>query len=155
MIDGIIMLADRSPASLLEPLEVKMRRLAAEQRFEEAAQMRDRHRALARALERQRAWRALSEAGRIELESLIGDRVVVEQGSLTAAFRHDQPPSLLDRVFGSEGPLPPPSPVPPSVAIAEEAHLIWRWMVAGDVKVLDSTGPLTLPSSPIPHLRAA
>ena len=57
MIDGIIALADRSPATLLEPLELKMRRLAVEQRFEEAAQIRDRHRALARALERQRAWR--------------------------------------------------------------------------------------------------
>ena len=154
MIDGIITLADHSPANLLEPLEVKMRRLAAEQRFEEAAQMRDRHRALARALERQRAWRSLSEAGRIELESLAGDRIVVEQGLLTAAFGHDQPPSLLDRVFVPDDPLPP-SPVPPSVAIAEEAHLIWRWMTSGDVKVLDSTGPLTLPSSPIPHLRAA
>jgi DNA polymerase-3 subunit epsilon len=132
-----------------------MRRLAAEQRFEEAAQMRDRHRALARALERQRAWRALSEAGRIELESLDGDRVIVEQGLLTAAFAHDQPPSLLDQAFLSGSPLPPPSPVPPSVAIAEEAHLIWRWMTSGDVKVLDSTGPLTLPSAPIPHLRAA
>jgi DNA polymerase-3 subunit epsilon len=155
MIDGIITLADRSPAGLLEPLEIKMRRLAAEQRFEEAAQMRDRHRALARALERQRAWRALAEAGRIELESLAGDRVVIEQGLLTAAFAHDQPPSLLDRVPAQGDPLAPPSPVPPSVAIAEEAHLIWRWMTSGDVKVLDSTGPLTLPSSPIPHLRAA
>ena len=155
MIDGIIKLADRSPAALLEPLEVKMRRLAAEQRFEEAAQMRDRHRALARALERQRAWRALADAGRIELESVAGDRVFVEQGLLAGAFGHDQPLSLLDRVFASEDPLPPPSPVPPSVAIAEEAHLIWRWMTSGDVKVLDSTGPLTLPASPIPHLRAA
>ena len=155
MIDGIIQLADRTPAALLEPLEVKMRRLAAEQRFEEAAQMRDRHRALARALERQRAWRALAEAGRIELESLAGDRVFVEQGLLAAAFGHDQPPTLLDHGFAPEAPLPPPSPVPPSVAIAEEAHLIWRWMTSGDVKVLESSGPLTLPASPIPHLRAA
>ncbi|HKY47521.1 MAG TPA: hypothetical protein VJQ79_05995, partial [Acidimicrobiia bacterium] len=114
-----------------------------------------RHRALARALERQRAWRALTEAGRIELESLAGDRVFVEQGLLAAAFGHDQPPSLLDHGFAPEAPLPPPSPVPPSVAIAEEAHLIWRWMTSGNVKVLESTGPLTLPASPIPHLRAA
>jgi DNA polymerase-3 subunit epsilon len=155
MIDGIIGLAIRYPAGLLEPLEVKMRRLAAEQRFEEAAQMRDRHRALARALERQRAWRALSEAGRIELESLDGDRVIVEQGLLTAAFSHDQQPSLLKHAFLSRDALPAPSQVPPSVAVAEEAHLIWRWMTSGDVKVIDSTGPLAMPSAPIPHLRAA
>ena len=149
-IEGIITIADRSPAVLLEPIELKMRRLAAEQRFEEAAQMRDRHRALARALERQRAWRALAEAGRIELESVDGDRVVVEQGLLSAAWAHDQHPPLL-----ANGPLPPAPSVPTSVATAEEAHLIWRWMTSGLVKVIESSGPLTLPSAPVPHLRAA
>jgi DNA polymerase-3 subunit epsilon len=150
MIEGIISLASRIPARLLEPLELKMRRLAGEQRFEEAAQMRDRHRALARALERQRAWQALGDAGRIELESVDGDRVVVEQGLLVAAWAHDQQPPLL-----SGGQLPQAGPVPPSVAAAEEAHLIWRWMTSGLVKVIDSTGPLTFPSAPIPHLQAA
>ncbi len=112
--------------------------------------MRDRHRALARALERQRAWRALAQAGRIELENVDGDRVVVEQGLLSAAWAHDQHPPLL-----AGGPLPPAPSVPSSVATAEEAHLIWRWMTSGLVKVIDSSGPLTLPSAPIPHLRAA
>ena len=112
--------------------------------------MRDRHRALARALERQRAWRALSEAGRIELEGRNGDHVVVEQGLLTAAWGHDQQPPLL-----ADDPVAPTGPVPTSVAAAEEAHLIWRWMTSGDVKVIDSTGPMTWPSSPIPHLEAA
>ena len=150
MIDAIISLAERSPASLLEPLELKMRRLAADQRFEEAAQMRDRHRALARALERQRSWTALGEAGRIELENINGDKVVVEQGLLTAAWGHNQQPPLL-----AGGELPPASRVPPTVAAAEEAHLVWRWMTSGQVKVIDSTGPLTIPSAPIPHLQAA
>ena len=112
--------------------------------------MRDRHRALARALERQRAWRALAQAGRIELESVDGDRVVVEQGLLVAAWRNNQQPPLL-----SGEALPAAPPVPPSVAAAEEAHLIWRWMTSGRVAVIDSTGPLTFPASPIPHLRAA
>src|SRR5690606_27437524 len=44
------------PELLLEPLAERMERLAAAQRFEEAAVVRDRHRALARALERRRAW---------------------------------------------------------------------------------------------------
>jgi DNA polymerase III subunit epsilon len=149
-IEGIIAMAARSPAGLLEPLELKMRRLAAAQRFEEAAQMRDRHRALARALERQRAWQALADAGRIELESVDGDRVVVEHGQLSAAWAHDQHPPLM-----AIGPLPPAASIPPSVATAEEAHLIWRWMTSGQVKVIDSTGPLSFPSAPIPHLRAA
>jgi DNA polymerase-3 subunit epsilon len=150
MIEGIIATADQSPATLLEPLESKMRRLASERRFEEAAQMRDRHRALAKALERQRAWRTLGQAGRIELESLEGDRVVIDQGILTAAWGNNQQPPLI-----STGPLPEPGLVPPTVAAAEEAHLIWRWMTAGHVIIIDSSGPLVMPSSPIPHLRAA
>lgn len=150
MIDGIISLASHAPARLLEPLELKMRRLAGERRFEEAAQMRDRHRALARALERQRAWQALAGAGRIELESVDGDTVIVEHGLLTAAWARNQQPPLL-----SAGSLPSPGPVPPSVAAAEEAHLIWRWMTSGRVTVIDATGPLTFPASPIPHLRVA
>ncbi|MGH8927302.1 MAG: DEDD exonuclease domain-containing protein [Acidimicrobiia bacterium] len=149
-IDEIVRFAVNSPARLLEPLEVKMRRLAAEQRFEEAAQMRDRHRALVRALEQQRAWQALAGAGRVELESTHGDRVVIEQGVLIAAWGHGQQPPLL-----SSGPLPLPSPVPATVAAAEEAHLIWRWMTTGEVRVIDCSNPLILPASPIPHLRAA
>ncbi|MGQ0848387.1 MAG: DEDD exonuclease domain-containing protein [Actinomycetota bacterium] len=150
MVDELIRWSTHAPGRLLEPLELKMRRLAADRRFEEAASMRDRHRALARALERRLAWQSLVGAGRIELEGIDGDRVLVEQGRLTGAWRFtDQPPLIGPEHHG------PPDPVPPTVGTAEEAHLIWKWMTAGGVRVIDSSGPLFLPASPIPHLRAA
>lgn len=151
MINDLIRLARDDPARLLEPLEARMQRLAGEQRFEEAAQMRDRHRALARALEKERAWRALTGAGRLELEGVGGDRVLIEQGRLVAAWSNGQHPPPL----ASPADLPPAPPVPPSVAVAEEAQLIWRWMTTSRVKVIEASGPLSLPANPIPHLRAA
>jgi DNA polymerase-3 subunit epsilon len=151
MIDDLIRSAKNDPGRLLDPLEARMRRLAGEQRFEEAAQMRDRHRALARALEKERAWRSLTGAGRLEVESIAGDRVLIEQGRLVAAWSAEQQPPLP----ASSGELPPVLPVPSSVAAAEEAQLIWRWLTTAQVKVIDSSGPLSLPVSPIPHLRAA
>lgn len=150
VIAEIVQASDRAPAHLLEPLELKMRRLAGEQRFEEAARMRDRHRALARALERRLAWQALIQGGRIELESLQGDRVVVEHGRLIAAWGAGTPTPLLPL----DDPAPP-LPVPVSVEAADEAQLIWKWMTSGLVAVIDATGPVALPASPVPHLSAA
>jgi hypothetical protein len=118
--------------------------------------MRDRHRALARALERARAWRALAAAGRIELESNLGERVVVDQGRLVAAWRSGQAPPLLATVIDpNDVPEAATYPVPPSMDAAEEAHLIWQWMVGGRARVIESSGPLVLPAAAIPHLSAA
>ncbi|HUO45466.1 MAG TPA: DEDD exonuclease domain-containing protein [Acidimicrobiia bacterium] len=150
IVADVIAAADSRPMNLLEPLEARMRRLAAEQRFEEAAAVRDRHSALARALERRLAWQALSRAGRLELESLDGDRVLVENGILAAVWAGEQSPPLMNA-----SPLPSPSPIPPSVAIAEEAHLLWKWMGSGQVVVRDCTNPLALPATPPRQLRAA
>lgn len=150
VIDSLIAAADQTPDHLLLPLEQKMRRLAAEQRFEEAAAMRDRHRALARALERRLAWRALVGGGTIHLESIRGDRVVVENGRLIAAWEAGGPTPLIPPA----DPLKP-QPVPISVEAAEEAHLIWKWMTSGLVAVVDATGPVALPVTPVRHLSAA
>jgi hypothetical protein len=127
-----------------------MRRLANERRFEEAAVARDRHSALARALEHRLAWRALGDAGRLELEGVDGDIVVVENGFLAAVW----PRSSSIPLFSSQ-PLPAPPPIPPTVAIAEEARLIWRWLSTGTVIVKDCTGPLALPAFPPRQLTAA
>lgn len=150
VIAEIVESSDRAPARLLEPVEVKMHRLAGEQRFEEAALMRDRHGALARALERRLAWCALVQGGRIELEGIRGDRVLVDQGRLVAAWQAGDPTPLLPVHHP-----PPPLPVPTSVEAAEEAHLIWKWMTSGQVTVVEASGVVALPSAPVPHLSAA
>ena len=56
------------PSLLLEPLDRRMRALAAEQRFEEAADVRERAAALIQALRRQRRLDGLSHSGRVLVE---------------------------------------------------------------------------------------
>jgi DNA polymerase-3 subunit epsilon len=150
LVDAVIAAADQRPNELLDVLETKMRRLAGDLRFEQAALLRDRHTALARALERRLAWRALAASGRLELESRDGDRVLVENGVVAAVWKGSQPPPLL-----ASGPLPPPPPIPPSVAVAEEAHVLWRWMGSGEAVVRDCTHPLALPVVPSRPLQVA
>jgi DNA polymerase III subunit epsilon len=63
VIDGLT----RDPAILLEPLRERMAALARAERFEEAADSRDRAEALAGAIRRQRGIDALRAAGRLRL----------------------------------------------------------------------------------------
>jgi DNA polymerase-3 subunit epsilon len=72
VVDQAVIGLRREPRRLLEPLERRMRALAAEQRFEEAADVRERAAALARALRRQRQIDALVGSGRLVID--IGDR---------------------------------------------------------------------------------
>jgi DNA polymerase-3 subunit epsilon len=140
---------DHDAHLLLDPLEERMTALAVSERFEEAAWMRDRHRALARAIERRRAWRALVSAGSLELESIDGDRVLVEGGRLVAAWRAGADPPLRACGGGTRTELPP------SVEVAEEAHLIWRWMTSGNVVLVDAEHPFAMPSARVPKLISA
>ncbi|HEY7704483.1 MAG TPA: DEDD exonuclease domain-containing protein [Acidimicrobiia bacterium] len=146
LFDGI----ERRPTTLLDPLAERMQRLAVEQRYEEAAWARDRHLALATAIERRRAWQALTAGGRIVLEGVDGDRIVVESGRLVVALAPGEPTGLpLD------SPISPSTPLPMTVGEAEEARLIWKWMTSGSVVVVACTGTLCLPVTPVPVLRAA
>jgi DNA polymerase-3 subunit epsilon len=75
----------RDPTVLLAPLERRMHELAAEQRFEEAADVRDRASALARALRRHRQLDALTQAGRVVLT--IGEVTVeLDRGRLARTW---------------------------------------------------------------------
>ncbi len=63
---------------------------------------------------------------------------------------------------GTPSPLIPPylepeehRQVPESVAAAEEAHLIWRWLTGEHVRLLDATHPLDSPARPVPPLSLA
>ncbi|HSJ34670.1 MAG TPA: DEDD exonuclease domain-containing protein [Acidimicrobiia bacterium] len=138
-----------SPGLLLDPLEERMQRLANEQRFEEAAAVRDRHRALARALQRRRAWQALQEAGTIEVEGADGDRAVIRHGRLLHAWKTASHPPLV--ATPSEA-ATPSFPVPGDVLAAEEAHLLWRWMTGPGSRLIHAEGSLVLPAAPVRSL---
>lgn len=85
------------PQAVLAPLEGRMRALADAARFEEAADMRDRAAALARALARQRQLDGLRRAGRVELEVggepvvLVNGRLAGPAGQLALVDDGDQP----------------------------------------------------------------
>jgi DNA polymerase-3 subunit epsilon len=139
---------EAAPQLLLEPLADKMRRYAREERFEEAAAMRDRYRALAATIEARRCWNAMEQAGAVWAESETGEGAFVQHGRLAAAWRAPDPTPLfrLDAVEHT------PTQVPPSVALAEEARLVWRWLAGGSVHVIDATGPLVMPAAAVPPL---
>ena len=136
-----------TPALLLDPLQVRVASLADEQRFEEAAWVRDRYQALARAIERRRAWHTLERAGRIWAESPEG-AACIDHGRLIASWVRGEPTPLIPPFVESDD----HSQVPDSVAQAEEAHLIWRWLMTERVKLLESTNPLTMPAQGVAPL---
>jgi DNA polymerase-3 subunit epsilon len=74
------------PALLLEPLQDRMNALARVERFEEAADVRDRAAALASALFRQRRTEQLRRSGTIELDLGNGSRVELHGGRLLRAW---------------------------------------------------------------------
>jgi DNA polymerase III subunit epsilon len=73
----------RDPGVIVRPLEDKMRRLARQERFEEAAELRDRARSLAGWIERSIEARALVDAGEVLLR--VGGRaILLVDGQLAA-----------------------------------------------------------------------
>lgn len=135
VVDGVLAGLGDSPAVLLDPLVERMTRLAALRRFEEAAWVRDRHQALARAIQRRIAWQRLQAAGSIHAVSDHGG-ALIEGGSLVTAWPDPTSPPLHALPIEP----PPPSEVPGSATDAAEAALIWRWLTDPGTTVVDVTG---------------
>ncbi len=137
--------------TLTTPVAAQLRLLAAAQRYEEAAEVRDRHRALVAAVEVRRRWQTLAGAGVVWAEDDSGDAVIVDGGALVATYRsdRDQPPLLS---VGRE--VAPWPETPPSVAAAEELNLIWKWLDRDGVHLVDATSPLASPVATVRPLRS-
>jgi len=138
----------RTPALLMDAISERMARLAEGQRYEDAAEVRDRHQALGRAIEHRRGWQALMGAGTIWAEDGNGDGIVVKHAHLVTSWNEG---SSLPLVV-LEDPIGQIPQVPESAATAEEVHLIWRWLSREGVNIVQSTAPLSLPITPIPKL---
>ena len=95
IVDQVVVGLTSQPGLLLGPIEQKMRALAAAARYEEAAVMRDRADALARALARQRRLDALRRAGRVLVEVPGEGGAVLDGGQLVAAWAADGHVPLL------------------------------------------------------------
>jgi DNA polymerase-3 subunit epsilon len=132
------------PTHLFAAVMARLRTLVATGRFEDAAACRDNWRALASALDRTRIWRALQSAGTIIARN--GDALVsVTRGTMTGSWR-----------IGTTQPLPAPAPAPAdfpsSMLAADEASLVWKWLMHPDTEVVGVSGELALPPAPIPRL---
>jgi DNA polymerase-3 subunit epsilon len=137
------------PALLLDPLTERVAALAREGRFEEAGWERDRHHALARALERRRAWQALANGGLICAEHPDGGGALIDHGRLAASWEAGARPPLLPLPDGA--PEAPPE-VPADPGDAEEADILWRWLARPGIRLLEASGPLAVPARPVVRL---
>jgi DNA polymerase-3 subunit epsilon len=111
------------PAVLLRPLHDRMGTLARAERFEEAADVRDRAAALTSALFRQRRTEQLRRSGSIELDLGDGSRVELAGGRLLRAW------SDGELALGTGCAPPEPSDagwVPP--ALADELTCVAAWL---------------------------
>lgn len=152
------------PAVLLAPLEAKMHALAAEERFEEAADMRDRAAALATALRRQQRFDTLRRAGRVVMEvdgssraELLRGRLqrtwtITKQGIAAVPLPLDLDPSAPDAL---EAPKPgdasaPGAPLPK--ALADELACVAQWIdrYGHRIRVIHADGSLVPTGPPLP-----
>ena len=149
VIDLLIRGVLSNPSLLLDPLADRVASLAAEDRFEEAAWIRDRHKALAASLMRRRAWVALQTAGTVHAASTDGSgAALIEQGHLVAAWNDGRHPPLMPiSAAPTDGP-----PLPPDLIDAEEARLLWRWLASGKVRLVAATGIVAEPRMPVQTL---
>jgi DNA polymerase-3 subunit epsilon len=114
------------PEILLGPLRDRMRVLADAERFEEAADVRDRAAALAAALTRQRRLEQLRQSGRIELDLGDAGSVELDRGRLTRTWVDGELP-LGPTVDGGEcGPDPDHGWIP--VDVADELACVASWL---------------------------
>ncbi len=159
IVESVIVGLTVDPRPLLEPLAERMRWLADAGRFEEAADLRDRAGALARALSRQRRIDSLRSAGRVTLEVDGQVRAVLLDGRLHDASTADDTDTdvasgTLDggsrgsvdnpwgRLARGLGPRPEdagrwPAPLPPELADEAAALLSWLESNPARVRIID------------------
>lgn len=138
------------PELLLAPLLERMRRYAAEQRYEQAAVTRDRLEALRRALDDQRRIATICAAGELVLAK------PGRGGREVTVLRHGQLVSVT--VVPAGGAIQPatsapedgPEPVtgPPPRHLVDEIRLVAQWLdqVAGEAEVVAVSGTFASPA---------
>lgn len=137
---------DDDPGLLLDPLVDRITDLASQARFEEAGWMRDRRRALERALERRHAWTMMQQAGTLRATGADG-AALIERGRLVAAWSDAAAPPLLPPGSG-----PGAQETAPNVGDAEEAWLVWKWLRQPTTMIEDADGPIDPTLVTVPRL---
>lgn len=144
IVEQVVVGLTEDPSVLLEPLRARMAVLASAERYEEAADMRDRAAALARAISRQHQLDGLRRAGRMEIE--VGDdarRVVLTGGRL-----HGEVDQLA---LPDEEDPDPDRPLPRH--LLDELSCVASWLDAESrrVRLLHCEGAWALPVPRLPR----
>lgn len=162
VVDDLVDTLTRDPGRLLAPLDQRIEMLAAAERYEEAADVRDRAEALAGALRRTRRFDLLRRAGRVRLS--IGDAwAELDQGLLVACGGGDDTGSLWEGADAADRPdgLAVGAPSPPVVSgplpvpgrdEADELLVVAAWLDrhAGAIRLQSVSGALVEPLPRIP-----
>ncbi len=150
-VDQVVVGLSDDPESLLAPLRIKIDSLAQAERYEEAADVRDRAAALSGAIGRQRIFSLLYSAGEITFTA-DDCRMQVKRGRLVSVGGSDLRPLKLPE---PEGLAAAPSG-PPNRDEADEMLCVGRWMAANASKLtLESVSgvlaePVQRPASFVP-----
>lgn len=147
-------LLSAQPAVLLEPLAERMRALARSSRFEEAAAVRDRAAALARAVQRQRRLESPRSAGRLVVEVDGEGGAVLDRGLLTLAWPDGAPP--LAALVAPPAPDETASGGPPQASDVDEVAAVAAWLEsrADRLHILSCQDGLAWPASPVARFEA-
>ncbi|HEX2038350.1 MAG TPA: DEDD exonuclease domain-containing protein [Acidimicrobiales bacterium] len=138
LVDRVVRGLTCEPALLLQPLEERMRALAAAQRYEEAASVRERAAALSRALQRQRRLDALRQAGRVTVEVPGEGVAVLHRGR------------LLDGLLELDS-VPEDGPVPRELADELAAVASYLEAKAARLRIVESERGLAWPLPRLPR----
>ena len=146
MVDELVHALTVDPAPVLAPLEARMLSLAAMERFEEAADVRERASALSTAIRRQRRLDGLRRAGRIVVEVPGRGGFELDGGLLVRSWAGVQPPLTLDTVSA-----PPSGPLPRH--LADEVAVVAAWLEreASRLRLVSCSDELASVASRVPH----
>lgn len=152
VVDRLVRGLTIDPSELLGPLERRMRLLADQERFEEAADLRDRAGALVRALARQRKMDALRAAGRLRLlladgttAEIFEGRVRVDPTPWTGTRQAELLADAEEAGAGTDWPRPVP------VDAADEVAAVASWLEANAARatLLEAEHGWAVPAAPL------
>jgi DNA polymerase-3 subunit epsilon len=139
IVDGL----NGAPEGLLTPLAEKVTDCVSQQRYEDAARLRDRYDGLRRCLVDRSRWQVMQQAGSVVVELVDGSGFCLVGGRLAGSWGAGELPlRQIETVKPETAAISTQVPVSPEAAA--EARLIWKWLARGDSRpdqVLDSSAP--------------